>query len=82
MCTYVLRVQGALRRGHDLRVANCTVDMAETWCRANDLCAGFTLRVASGDRDVRQVYFKDGQGSLVPNSDPTWETYVKAGSAM
>eukprot|EP01048_Picozoa_sp_COSAG05_P011198 COSAG05_NODE_1040_length_6068_cov_46.397219_7_plen_191_part_00 len=49
---------GDLPAGHDIYVANMTEMAAETWCKAQTNCSGFTARSAGGATSVKKIYFK------------------------
>jgi hypothetical protein len=67
---------GDLSAGHDINVANMTEADAETWCKANTTCSGFTTRSAGGADAIKKIYFKENLFHPM-GADPTWVSYVK-----
>ena len=55
---------GDLSAGHDINVANMTEAAAETWCKANATCSGFTALSSGGADTTKKIYFK--QNLCVP----------------
>ena len=72
---------GALQKGNDLRVANLTsLSAAESWCKDNSSCIGFTTRTApDATTHEYKIYFK--QDAANKNTDANWISYLKAASA-
>ena len=67
--------------GNDLRVANISaLSAAESWCKANASCIGFTTRSAPDPATgEHKVYFKEDASNR--NTDVKWTSYVKAANA-
>jgi hypothetical protein len=72
---------GALQKGNDLKVENMSeLSAAESWCKVNSTCIGFTTRTAPDSATGKHtVYFK--QQAATRNTDVNWTSYVKAASA-
>ena len=65
---------GALSPGNDLVVKNVSsLDAAETWCKGQAECVGFTTDVAK--QNNKKVYFKED--AVGKNTDANWTSYVK-----
>ena len=67
---------GDLPAGHDINVANMTEAAAETWCKAQANCSGFTALAEGGSDAIKKVYFKHDLFRPM-GSSPTWVTYIK-----
>ena len=73
-----LNYTGPLTAGDDIKVENfTTIEAAESWCKANRTCEGFTFSTNASDVS-RRVYFKAG---ITLSGGRGWASFVKASRA-
>jgi len=73
-----LNYTGPLMAGDDIKVENfTTAEAAESWCKANSTCEGFTFSTNASDVS-RRVYFKAG---VTLSGGRGWTSFVKASRA-